>query len=944
MSQDQRMEAFELVKVALEGKKVNGIESMAVCDNILYIGSNNGYLHSFHINYNNKEKGKVFKCKHITSTKLDKGSVTQIVTIPEYKLIFSLCNTVVRLHLLDLQLIPNTTLKSVTKFTIKKHKNDILIAAATKGKKIKIYSFVIKQQQSEFQFRLDISVPQHPLSMRWANEYICVGFKSQYQLIQPSTNQSTRLIELDSDKIKPYIFSNAKEIYISKNFTTILLANDGKPIRNKGISWPSPPLFLAYLNPYIICALANHIEIKFLKKDSKKKNHKKDIIVQAIPIIGMSVTSQSTFLDYDNVDKKMDEGVGLGGKSLPELDPNDTIDPEFRIFMSNGKDTINALCMKKFSLQVQDYQKNRHFNEALALCERYKNTKHEIPKKLYSDIHFEQGFYLFHIEDYEGAISHFEDSKVDPRSVLPLYASILPTFPTPIKENYSFVPSILTSIANGFQQNPNKRIQALRSLVTYLEGLKTRGVVRTASHIIDKAHKRNISEEGTKTSIAVDTSLLCAYLELEDHAKVNRLLNISNYCDLAESVKKLEEKKKYKELVLFYKQKGKDVDALVALYHHGKKKDGNELAGVQPTIDYLKQLNNAKLVSRYSIWSLEVDPIASVDIFTREDCPLTHNEVLDHFEQKSSQKRESKIVYLEWLVNVRDKDPKAFKYAERQDIHEKLAQAYLNYVKEDVKGEQKRLWDIQDVRKRFQSFLKSSNSYSTSSMDTLLALTTLDMERVIVLCKIRADKNALQLLIRKIKDMNQVEEYCVTRYEQSQKDSSITSETCDVFITALREVLNFARDSASDSTSIESNLEAAAMEFLSIMERNFDKIDMIKAIEELPPSLPLHTLTNFHTQILRQIAQQKNQADMKFALAQAETARVEAAHYKMHSEAIKIKNTTLCPICENEIGNQSFVRYPNGILVHFVCMEDEHVCPITGHNFKDDTVTNVFDI
>ena len=39
-------------------------------------------------------------------------------------------------------------------------------------------------------------------------------------------------------------------------------------------------------------------------------------------------------------------------------------------------------------------------------------------------------------------------------------------------------------------------------------------------------------------------------------------------------------------------------------------------------------------------------------------------------------------------------------------------------------------------------------------------------------------------------------------------------------------------------------------------------------------------------------------------------------------------------MCNRVFSDPSFVRYPNGILVHVHCAKNKHICPVTGRLFS----------
>ena len=65
-----------------------------------------------------------------------------------------------------------------------------------------------------------------------------------------------------------------------------------------------------------------------------------------------------------------------------------------------------------------------------------------------------------------------------------------------------------------------------------------------------------------------------------------------------------------------------------------------------------------------------------------------------------------------------------------------------------------------------------------------------------------------------------------------------------------------------------------------------------------------------------------------------EDRELKAKMAKIAQKPIIITPEVVCPVCKKQIGDKIFSRYPNGILVHYKCVKDPSVCPVTGTNFR----------
>jgi vacuolar protein sorting-associated protein 3 len=75
-------------------------------------------------------------------------------------------------------------------------------------------------------------------------------------------------------------------------------------------------------------------------------------------------------------------------------------------------------------------------------------------------------------------------------------------------------------------------------------------------------------------------------------------------------------------------------------------------------------------------------------------------------------------------------------------------------------------------------------------------------------------------------------------------------------------------------------------------------------------------------------------AQIERNLCRGEELQVRCTLAKASSISINIDESIMCGVCKRPLANAIFASFPNGVLVHFKCFKEKHICPITGRDFK----------
>jgi hypothetical protein len=75
-------------------------------------------------------------------------------------------------------------LKGIILFALKKQQNEYVIALASNKRQIALLNYVSKE--SAFKFQMELQLPDSAKSVNWSGDMLCVGFKREYSLVDPS--------------------------------------------------------------------------------------------------------------------------------------------------------------------------------------------------------------------------------------------------------------------------------------------------------------------------------------------------------------------------------------------------------------------------------------------------------------------------------------------------------------------------------------------------------------------------------------------------------------------------------------------------------------------------------------------------------------------------------------------------------------------------------------
>ena len=648
------------------------------------------------------------------------------------------------------------------------------------------------------------------------------------------------------DSLRKFFF------FLKKDNISIFLGFDGKPTRKYGFAWNESPLDFGYAFPYVIGLLPSGVELR----TSTNPN-----TVQMINICkGASCLAVS------------DEQIYCASSGVVwRLEP--------------------VPIWEQVAQLVQDNE----FTEAIILLDCLPDSIEKKEKK--TSINVKYAFHLFHLGQHEAALEKFLTLKEDPMRILGLYPSMLPHG---VIEKRDF------QYPYGVNLNEAKLENAYKALALYLQKVRLE-YVEEAIKLETSEIPVEYNQCGELIPVVLDTSLMKCLIKI-DHPFLVELVSRPNCCHIGVCEALLLQAKKFRELVLLYKNKNLHTNALQLLQKLGKENVG-DMKGVRPTANYLMQLGNEdlNLILEYSVWVLKEDADLGLEIFTTKRKPgqeLNPTLVLKHIDKMAPTEVSE---YLEFIIGQGETDP-AF--------HNELVINYLNSCKAILKNPSSNQRVAQKAdseigllgvcRKKLLKFLETSKYYKAERMLSQFPTNDLYEERAILLSRIGRHEQALSIYAHKLEDVQMAENYCKRHYEMPDAD-----EDCKrIYVTLLGVYLN-------PPDKDKKPMEAPA---LHLLNRYYDRMDTITALKLLPPSIPVRKIESFLMNVLQSNERVLRENNLQRALLRSETLTVKENWHKVRGTRIKITDKQTCPDCGKRIGKDvTFVYLPNGTVKHYIC-------------------------
>ncbi|KAL6074326.1 transforming growth factor, beta receptor associated protein 1 [Balamuthia mandrillaris] len=777
-------------------------------------------------------------------------------------------------------------------------KNGLHLCAGAK-KKLVLY----KYNDSHYQFIKEVPLPEAPKQIEWGRGKICVGHKHGYILASVNSGQLEHL-PLAFDKHPPLLKRCRRKILLVANLTGTFVDPKGS-LATETITWSHTPSSIGWRFPYILAAEEENLVVHSIFGTERS--------VQTFP--------------FPDVSQRLltlsDEGSHL---------------------LAASPTRIYCLVPVPIQTQVQQLLKELRVEEATTLFVNVMKDDKDFNRK-FSSFHQSAGLEYLRNRRFKEAFSEFELSDIDPRELIAFFPDLLP-------QNAHYTPKNALNVIELVAQpiagkTTNKPEEATREALEELKGLLTHFLEQRWREWLSKAGiKKRTSPEGVRYEQTLHVVLLKLFADAYPQRVPSLLGEIANHRPLilaavhghgsvesciansgitSTMLEELEsyfqEKKHYNALALVYRNCSM-YDKALSIWKslgNGKLID-KEHDGIEETVSLLRQSTDPDLVFAYSEWVLSRDKRKGSAIFTsaERDTPLPPDRVLEFLSPFGHELRQEYLEHLIWAENNTE-----------ELYHNKLALLYLGQVADQVvfpvSAHEKPVLAgtepgvVGQVRTKLLRLLSDSSHYDVPTMLQRVKDTPLYEEAVIMHSKLAQYNSALMILVQYLRDYERAEAYCL-RYHAVDEN---------LFLSLLQ--IYLSSNQSSSSTSQHSN--HIPDNALRLLNRYPMELPPTKVLPLLPPNLPLSQLSEYLRRAFQRTSHLHRDGLILKNLRKLENLNVSYQLVQWRQRSTYLDRETKCPVCKKRIGDV-FAYFPNGVMVHFKCAQDKHVCPITGVDFR----------
>jgi hypothetical protein len=386
--------------------------------------------------------------------------------------------------------------------------------------------------------------------------------------------------------------------------------------------------------------------------------------------------------------------------------------------------------------------------------------------------------------------------------------------------------------------------------------------------------------------------------------------------------------------------------------------------GVDDAVDILCQIKGSDLMNEevkyYIAWCIAKSPYKVGRIFTVERSikpdPESLLKFLNAYPHGIIQQ------YLHHLVVVeKSTEPKYHTLYALTLIDSILAIIPPFVIKSSLKvnaGEESGL--LGQYRKKLLAHINESELYNKQEvLEKLISTNRLYEELIELYKKMGRHSDALSTIVYDLLDWEKAEEYCEAVYQENlikhneeksakgkRKKISHSLPAADFAYNPYFVILISvcARRSGSqdpkDTKFIDNHIPP---KLKSILDRHTKDINIIKALEALPDSVPIVEIQEFLTQAIQLSYHQERNLIIKNRLSQNTNMEITRKHIKAVKRNILVTSNTICPVCMTNIGHAVFALFPDMSCVHYRCLtqsetnskeKQRSIHPKTGVNFK----------
>ncbi|GMF30874.1 unnamed protein product [Phytophthora fragariaefolia] len=222
--------------------------------------------------------------------------------------------------------------------------------------------------------------------------------------------------------------------------------------------------------------------------------------------------------------------------------------------------------------------------------------------------------------------------------------------------------------------------------------------------------------------------------------------------------------------------------------------------------------------------------------------------------------------------------------------------------------------------------------------ERMLSRTPTEMvdEHAALLSKLGRHREVLQLYALELKDAALAEAYCNRCYESKTADSSIYSTLLTIYLRPPFTAGGQAGGSTSPSVGSPqqasalwnrsgrsaslSGLQSEAVNAaINVLNKYAERIDVSTALELLPADVAAAPLAGFFRRVLERQVERFRNGQVKKQLSKMENFKVREQLSTKRKGSVTVWSSQRCQSCGKTLGTGTFVRLPNGTLLHYSC-------------------------
>lgn len=833
----------------------------------------------------------------------------------------------------------------------------------------------------------DFGIPDTVKSMSWCGENICLGIRREYMILNATNGSLSEIFPSGRMAPPLVVSLPSGELLLGKDNIGVFVDQNGKLPQEGRICWSEAPTVVFIQNPYAVALLPRHVEIRSLRvpypliqtvvlRNVRHLLQSNNAIIVALDssVYGLFPVPLGAQIVQLTASGDFEEALALC-KLLPPEDSGlraakeSSIHIRYAHYLHENGSYEEA--MEQFLESQVDITHVLSLYPTIVLP---KSTVAPDPEKL-MDINWDSS-YLSRAssgfsDDMESSpcsqLSESEES-VALESKKMSHNTLMALIKFLQKKRYSIIEKataegtdevVLDAVGDTFASYDSSRLRRSN---------KGRGNIA-------------ISSGAREMAGILDTALLQALLLTGQHSAAIDLLKGLNYCDVKICEEILQKRYHYIALLELYKWNAMHREALKLLHHlvEESKQPQTEITQKfkpEMVIEYLKPLceTDPMLVLEFTMPVLECCPTQAIELFLSGNIPadLVNSYLKQHAPSMQA-------TYLELMLAMNESGMSG-------NLQNEMVQLYLSEVLEwqrDLAARQK--WDekaYSPTRKKLLSVLGNISGYSPESLLKCLPADALYEERAILLGKMNQHELALSIYVHKLLVPDLALSYCDRVHDYVHHQPPVKSSS-NIYLTLLQIYLNPRRTtkffekcmtnlvasqtttipkvgsgqwkakggrsskkiaeiegaedtrispSGTDSGRSDGDLDEASEaggsvimldEVHDLLRQRWDRINGAQALRLLPKETKLQNLLSFLGPLMRKSSEAYRNYSVIKSLRQSENLQVKAELYNHRKTVLKIKNDSVCSLCNKKIGTAVFAVYPNGkTLVHFVCFRD----------------------